>query len=170
MKIKYTTQLFIGLILTISSMVNLSYAGLIEVDFNASEITNAPITDLAGSFVYDNVTYELLEINLTVAGVIRTIFNTDIQEISISQGSTIKTWFLGSLEPSISGVSTSNPGSFILSKSQFIFASGVGTGLSGTYTLNIDELPIHQDVPEPSTLAIFALGIIGLASRRFKNQ
>jgi len=27
-----------------------------------------------------------------------------------------------------------------------------------------------SDVPEPSTLAIFALGIIGLASRRFKKQ
>jgi hypothetical protein len=27
-----------------------------------------------------------------------------------------------------------------------------------------------KDVPEPSTLAIFALGIIGLASRRFKKQ
>jgi hypothetical protein len=26
------------------------------------------------------------------------------------------------------------------------------------------------DVPEPSTLAIFALGMIGLASRRFKKQ
>ena len=25
-------------------------------------------------------------------------------------------------------------------------------------------------VPEPSTLAIFALGLIGLASRRFKKQ
>lgn len=25
------------------------------------------------------------------------------------------------------------------------------------------------DVPEPSTLAVFALGIIGLASRRFKK-
>jgi hypothetical protein len=27
-----------------------------------------------------------------------------------------------------------------------------------------------QDVPEPSTIAIFALGMIGLASRRFKKQ
>ena len=26
------------------------------------------------------------------------------------------------------------------------------------------------DVPEPSTLAVFALGLIGLASRRFKKQ
>jgi len=30
--------------------------------------------------------------------------------------------------------------------------------------------PISFDVPEPSTLAIFALGIIGFASRRFKKQ
>jgi hypothetical protein len=29
---------------------------------------------------------------------------------------------------------------------------------------------ITADVPEPSTLAIFALGIMGLASRRFKKQ
>jgi len=28
----------------------------------------------------------------------------------------------------------------------------------------------YVDVPEPSTLAIFALGMIGLASRRFKKQ
>jgi hypothetical protein len=34
--------------------------------------------------------------------------------------------------------------------------------------LNIPEA--NSEVPEPSTLAIFALGIIGLASRRFKKQ
>lgn len=28
----------------------------------------------------------------------------------------------------------------------------------------------YTEVPEPSTLAIFALGIMGLASRRFKKQ
>jgi hypothetical protein len=32
------------------------------------------------------------------------------------------------------------------------------------------ERPNYNEVPEPSTLAIFALGIIGLASRRFKKQ
>ena len=30
--------------------------------------------------------------------------------------------------------------------------------------------PNVSKVPEPSTLAIFALGMIGLASRRFKKQ
>ena len=38
-------------------------------------------------------------------------------------------------------------------------------GVSGSGSLNTGT-----SVPEPSTLAIFALGMIGLASRRFKKQ
>ena len=41
---------------------------------------------------------------------------------------------------------------------------------SDMYTFNIDTTPAVNAVPEPSTLAIFALGMIGLASRRFKKQ
>jgi len=37
------------------------------------------------------------------------------------------------------------------------------------FTLD-QALNIKNEVPEPSTLAIFALGMIGLASRRFKKQ
>jgi hypothetical protein len=37
---------------------------------------------------------------------------------------------------------------------------------STKYSFTLDV----QDVPEPSTVAIFALGIMGLASRRFKKQ
>lgn len=33
-----------------------------------------------------------------------------------------------------------------------------------------DNVALQVEVPEPSTLAIFALGIIGLASRRFKKK
>mgnify|MGYP002700338185 FL=1 len=39
---------------------------------------------------------------------------------------------------------------------------------SDTLTLRIGQPT--EEVPEPSTLAIFALGMIGLASRRFKKQ
>ena len=39
-------------------------------------------------------------------------------------------------------------------------------GVSTSYSLQ----KAVQSVPEPSTLAIFALGMIGLASRRFKKQ
>jgi len=34
----------------------------------------------------------------------------------------------------------------------------------------LDNVRVSVQVPEPSTLAIFALGIMGLASRRFKKQ
>jgi len=36
--------------------------------------------------------------------------------------------------------------------------------------LSFSASEVSRDVPEPSTLAIFALGIFGLASRRFKKQ
>jgi len=36
-------------------------------------------------------------------------------------------------------------------------------------TFTINQATPHSDVPEPSTLAIFALGIMGLAARRFKK-
>jgi hypothetical protein len=50
--------------------------------------------------------------------------------------------------------------------------SGVNTGLNRNnvwqrYVLVLDQTP--ASVPEPSTLAIFALSLIGLASRRFKK-
>ncbi|MDO6488693.1 PEP-CTERM sorting domain-containing protein [Colwellia sp. 6_MG-2023] len=43
---------------------------------------------------------------------------------------------------------------------------GNGSQISGTYLVRSDV----EVVPEPATLAIFALGMIGLASRRFKKQ
>lgn len=46
----------------------------------------------------------------------------------------------------------------------FVNASPFGAG--GAYL----ELETARQVPEPSTLAIFALGIMGLSSRRFKKQ
>jgi len=73
------------------------------------------------------------------------------------------------------------------------FALGVGTGttvnaqtlaaetwargstsltgkVSMTYTFTEVVAEVASEVPEPSTLTIFALGMIGLASRRFKKQ
>ena len=44
------------------------------------------------------------------------------------------------------------------------------SGNSGTSNIFRFSDGITQEVPEPSTLAIFALGMIGLASRRFKKH
>jgi len=46
---------------------------------------------------------------------------------------------------------------------------GAGCG-AGDVGLDLGVYGTKVDVPEPSTLAIFALGMIGLASRRFKKQ
>jgi hypothetical protein len=50
---------------------------------------------------------------------------------------------------------------------QSIFSSSNGVGVA---SLNVDYTTQSEPIPEPSTFAIFALGIIGLASRRFKKQ
>lgn len=47
--------------------------------------------------------------------------------------------------------------------------SGNASGFA-LYREHVEPSQTASDVPEPSTLAIFALGMIGLASRRFKKQ
>lgn len=56
-------------------------------------------------------------------------------------------------------------GSFNSGYDQYALA-GVGYGNG---SLTIERLDI-VDVPEPSTVAVFALGLLGLASRKFKKQ
>lgn len=49
--------------------------------------------------------------------------------------------------------------------------NGLGSVAGTGYWFHFTEITTTTtDVPEPSTLAIFALGMIGLASRRFKKQ
>lgn len=49
------------------------------------------------------------------------------------------------------------------------YIEGDGYLVSAKMTLDVQPNPVI-DVPEPSTLAIFAFGMIGLVSRRFKKQ
>jgi hypothetical protein len=62
------------------------------------------------------------------------------------------------------------------SNSKYVIHTGNYDNYRGTqYTLTQNQwagfvLIKSTDVPEPSTLAIFALGIMGLAARRFKKQ
>ena len=46
----------------------------------------------------------------------------------------------------------------------------IDNGCDGMGWFLVRESQRQTQVPEPSTLAIFALGMIGLASRRFKKQ
>jgi hypothetical protein len=49
------------------------------------------------------------------------------------------------------------------------YIEGDGYLVSAKMTIDVEPNPAI-DVPEPSTLAIFALGMMGLASRRFKKE
>jgi hypothetical protein len=76
----------------------------------------------------------------------------------------------------ISGLATINPSFLSVGVSSFqlnSFAEVIGGtaafSLNGKAGVAFEALP-NVSVPEPSTLAIFALGMIGLASRRFKKQ
>lgn len=60
-------------------------------------------------------------------------------------------------------------GSFTLTGFRIGTAAGTIDG-TGAGTVNQSQVSVTQSVPEPSTLAIFALGIMGLASRRFKKS
>ncbi|XQW85477.1 PEP-CTERM sorting domain-containing protein [Thalassotalea piscium] len=55
---------------------------------------------------------------------------------------------------------------------QFVNTLGQNTytTVSATQGWSVAAVGVTQPVPEPTTLAIFALGMIGLASRRFKKQ
>ncbi|NQY66036.1 MAG: PEP-CTERM sorting domain-containing protein [Alteromonadaceae bacterium] len=63
----------------------------------------------------------------------------------------------------------------IIHGNNFVADLSVNANCGGCGHFVIDDIVIgqgfdHTSVPEPSTLAIFALGMIGLASRRFKKQ
>jgi hypothetical protein len=64
-----------------------------------------------------------------------------------------------------------NDSGILASPTAASFASFYHGSRSGSYTVNFSTATSSPDpVPEPSILAIFALGIMGLVSRRLKKQ
>ena len=83
-------------------------------------------------------------------------------------------WFLsdnkfgsevGYIEANVVRLSKSNEWSSFATSDTFS-----STGTNSALPIGFMLYREHAEVPEPSTLAIFALGMIGLASRRFKKQ
>jgi hypothetical protein len=51
----------------------------------------------------------------------------------------------------------------------FLFSAMTASELAAFNGTNVVSQSVTNDVPEPSTLAVFALGLMGLVSRRFKK-
>jgi len=81
---------------------------------------------------------------------------------------------LTDVQNAFSNVSWSDAASNLNTTQTVIQRAGYGSGFAfsnlNAHLFSFDAVDVGVQVPEPSTLAIFALGIIGLASRRFKKQ
>jgi hypothetical protein len=69
-----------------------------------------------------------------------------------------------------SRISTGTPGGSGYTNLYYSDVHGNARQTQILFTIGDASTKAYLDVPEPSTLAIFALGMIGLASRRFKKQ
>ncbi|WP_259365009.1 MULTISPECIES: PEP-CTERM sorting domain-containing protein [unclassified Colwellia] len=177
MKLKLLISTLAGLLLTVSCMVN---ATLIQADFLGSN-----------DGFYDTET-ELywVDINKFSSGNISSMFSQ-----ANTMGATLATKAqIVELFGNLNGVATSTYFSIAGTKwNDFLWGyydDSTPTGPGGQAFIRSDgqqwilddrgDFDGHRylgawatytvDVPEPSTLAIFALGLMGLASRRFKNK
>lgn len=188
MNFKMLKAAFAGLVLSISGfasagLIEHSYIGAtgINVDTNPGSTFDLIITD---SFLIDSL---VVEIELSGS-----VFWTDL-DLFLSNGFTT-VQLLNSIDNDASGLfdvsfddlsptNLPSTGSAVGSYSPLNALSAFnGQSIAGTWTLTIvdDYVPGENnslvsfnlkatEVPEPSTLAIFGLALIGLASRRFKK-
>ena len=161
MKIKFLKATLGFLLLFSTTAAN---AGLIEVEFSAEFDKRESI---AGSFVYDDVSFELKIIDFSVDD-----HNYILQNVGI-ENYPLRDFFIGDLRSGVGGIARIDNYDFwfvqnnngqsaftLVNNDKWFYASDVNTKISN-YTAK---------VPEPSTFAIFALAMIGLASRRLKNK
>lgn len=162
----------VGLVLSVSGFAN---AGLIEVDFQFDSIAS-------GSFTFDSSLdgttldfSDLLSFQLDFSGLTNSSYDL---AFVLSGNSTVHHHLLFDtsndqfLSATLSGFTT------ILADIKNGFNQGfwVNSNTIRDYTGGAEQqyqslsISRAEQVPEPSTLAIFALGIMGLASRRFKKQ
>lgn len=177
MKLKLLISTLAGLLLTVSCMVN---ATLIEADFLGSN---------DGFYDTETETY-WVDINQFTSGNIGNMFSQ-----ANTMGATLATKAqIVELFGNLNGVATSTYFGIAGTKwNEYLWGyydDGTPTGPGGQAFIHsgggqtiLDDRGAYDghsslgawatytvDVPEPSTLVIFALGLMGLASRRFKKQ
>jgi len=195
MNYKFLNTAIIGLILSISSLINVANAGLITYEistntwiysgFSKTNVGNYKYTGFGvlandGGTKIGGGSHFLWNAGITGGGV-GTYNWTDYSDYYFPIGYQIEV--IGAKWTNIE-VRSNNQGEGVfgyqhLSNTQLIgtqiangtVLDGVFTfGSAGSYATWSYVANSTNQVPEPSTLAIFALGMIGLASRRFKKQ
>jgi hypothetical protein len=196
MNIKMLKAALTGIMFTISSF---AHAGIIELTWNTSLSSTSIVGTNVGDnvslvFRFDSLTNDLSNLVLNKSSFLDYSFNLDDGRF-ITFDSGISTTYvnndffvfnsLGNLY-SVNGfhIRDSDVESNIVGVNgtfQTLFNNGANCILCfGTNNAHVNNVGLglsadswtirYAQVPEPSTLAIFALGMIGIASRRFKKQ
>ena len=123
--------------------------------------TSGPLSNLSWSIFFDSdVTSVTMHVGFSGANPTNSQLQTVLDGVVIgSYAFTDNNFWMSTL-----------PSYFKLSDAQFDEIRYVSTAAHQYTALESISYTRHTNVPEPSTLAIFALGMIGLASRRFKKQ
>mgnify|MGYP005988501649 CR=1 FL=1 len=163
----------------------------LTLSYSVNEILGSSYNGYDGSIVQDYDSYNLiLAPNVLFAAIEIEISTDDVTSILVSGDWVLHQYFkfydvnnllLDSPTYFIDAVSQVTTGALTISDPavrRIEFLRG-GYSLNGTNCAPVCEATVNwgltvktsaADVPEPSTLAIFALGMIGLTSRRFKKQ
>ena len=193
MKFKFIGTALVGLFFSVSSLVNVANAGLIT--FEETSHTSAWDSTYLGWTLHNSQIFTNLWAPSTVSGdnalvnynsrigefTRDTIFNFESAFFTRDgrySGTTaiVNVFGLDQLGNTIYSTQlnlTNAPTFFNFGWDNIYGISWDPIGNSDSNNIAIDNFSfseVSQDVPEPSTLAIFALGMIGLASRRFKKQ
>lgn len=167
---------FAGLVLSVSGFAN---AGIIAYDF---EFQLNGGTYLTGSFTAEDLNLDNIIIDDELIGL--SFYNASFSLDNYVFNAAISDNFnfdINANEFLLGGDSFEGNGQrWNFGATGFGFTAGsacAGLVLDGSFqgcdavpATNIFQVVSVASVPEPSTLAIFALGIMGLASRRFKKQ
>ena len=195
MKFKLFKASFLGLLLTVS---NYSNAGLISFEFNSTDSKLTYEWTIESSQPVFNINwgiYYLAEIITTLDGISTTQEGSfgalTIGDDVLSSGPVGTRVSNGGFEL-FEHFPNGDIRGFFVAEGPVLFSSrimgdsnfqgGSALFINGQFDLIKDNNPslpdfvgtengtLKVDVPEPTTLAIFALGLMGLATRRFKKQ
>jgi hypothetical protein len=194
MKFKFLSIAVVGFVLSISSLLNTAQAGLITFDDTSSSLQNSA-TDVASIAGFDfSSTLDIIDLVgsswnygahsgefglLNNNGGIGYVTASDNSDFTFD-GLWVQSWgnvssLTGTLQGFDDGILVWSVNTNISNSYQYI---GAQAGMIDSLALGfgnhflVDDLALNmqaQSVPEPTTLAIFALGLLGFSARRIKK-
>jgi hypothetical protein len=178
MKSKFLKTAFVGTILSASCFVNVANAVFIDNDSYTTDTESgldwldwtATVNVSESNALTANASYRLAT-DLELRNLLDRAFNcVGIHHCNGTTQFSNFTDMFGQTKQGGTGVTLSNYGQYAIGSNLHMgYKNGI-VELGNASTIFGVGLVKNTVVPEPSTLAIFGLGLLGLASRRFKKQ